>query len=134
MATGKVRLMLMIDKGANKLQPISQPRHVTDDLNTLCPWRGALTQYRVRSAGSNQVKAASVSEGGIVKKSYKYMVTDDLFVTPISLTDSFDLVLKNVKDISALEKRIVEFGADEGLELLRTSLQSKAALSDFFLP
>ncbi|KAK1572268.1 hypothetical protein Q3G72_029911 [Acer saccharum] len=38
-----------------------------------------------------------------------------------------------VKDISALEKRVVGFGVNEALELLRTSLKSKASLSSVFL-
>ncbi|KAK4835508.1 hypothetical protein QYF36_010717 [Acer negundo] len=41
--------------------------------------------------------------------------------------------VKNAKDIGDLEERFVEFGPDEALELLRTSLKSRASLTNVFL-
>ncbi|XP_024956392.1 uncharacterized protein LOC112498860 isoform X2 [Citrus sinensis] len=61
------------------------------------------------------------------------MVSDDLSVTPVSMTSGIELLQHNVKDIGVLEKRVVELGIDEGLELLKNSLKSKTALTNVFL-
>ncbi|CAK7325621.1 unnamed protein product [Dovyalis caffra] len=55
-------------------------------------------------------------QGGYVKGSVRYMVTDDLSVSPI-----------------ALEEKVVEFGISQGLELLKASLWSNGALTAVFL-
>ncbi|KAK2987788.1 hypothetical protein RJ640_030678, partial [Escallonia rubra] len=39
----------------------------------------------------------------------------------------------NVKEVGVLEEKEVEFGMDEGLKLLKASLQSKTVLTDVFL-
>ncbi|KAK3232251.1 hypothetical protein Dsin_004132 [Dipteronia sinensis] len=74
MAAGKVKLTLMIDKRTNKAQMQSQ----------------------VKFVGSNKANAATASEDGIVKKSYTYMVTNDLSVTPISLAASIARIQKGL--------------------------------------
>ncbi|KAK0591971.1 hypothetical protein LWI29_011060 [Acer saccharum] len=74
----------------------------------------------------HDAKDVSGGNGGVVKQLIKYIVTDDLCVKPVSMRS-------NVKDFSALEKRVVEFGTDKALELLRTSLKSKASLTSVFL-
>ncbi|XP_077252484.1 uncharacterized protein LOC143891861 [Tasmannia lanceolata] len=65
-----------------------------------------------------------------------YMVTDDLVVTPITICiiSSFIPLDKfNLKDNGVLEEKVVEVGKEEGLALLKASLQSNTALSDVFL-
>ncbi|GKE57828.1 hypothetical protein Tco_1497013, partial [Tanacetum coccineum] len=53
-------------------------------------------------------------EGGIVKGLVTYMVMDDLTVSPISTISSIALFHKyNIKDVGALEERVVYFGRDE---------------------
>ncbi|KAK3232249.1 hypothetical protein Dsin_004130 [Dipteronia sinensis] len=69
---------------------------MTDDLNTLCPECQAQMQSQVKFVGSNKANAATASEDGIVKKSYTYMVTNDLSVTPISLAASIARIQKGL--------------------------------------
>ncbi|XVF75410.1 hypothetical protein PTKIN_Ptkin13bG0186200 [Pterospermum kingtungense] len=84
----------------------------------------------VKFVGMNSDKAGSTSEGGFVKGLATYMVTDDLTITPMSMISGVTLLNKyNVKDFSALEERMDEFSINEGLEMLRASLQSKEALA-----
>ncbi|KAK1571866.1 hypothetical protein Q3G72_024223 [Acer saccharum] len=78
-------------------------------------------------------RTVSASEGCTVKELVKYMVTDDLSMTPVSMTFVADLLQHHVKDLGALEKRVVDFGTDEAVKLLKSSLMSNAALSDAFL-
>ncbi|KAF2321294.1 hypothetical protein GH714_038528 [Hevea brasiliensis] len=78
--------------------------------------------------------ATSSSEEGFMKGMVAYMVTDDLSVSPVSMISGVALLNKfNVKGFSALKGKMVEFGIDEGLELLNSSLQSKAALTSVSL-
>nr|TKS16856.1 hypothetical protein D5086_0000016870 [Populus alba] len=78
---------------------------------------------------------ASDQAGGYVKGLVTYMVTDDLSVSPMSMVSVVGLLNKiEIKDFSVLEEKVVEFGIDEGLELLKASLLSKDALSAVFLP
>ncbi|KAF2294559.1 hypothetical protein GH714_012589 [Hevea brasiliensis] len=59
---------------------------------------------------------------------------DDLSVSIMSMITGVALLNKfNVKDFGVLEEKVVEFGIDQGVELLKASLQSKAALTSVFL-
>ncbi|KAM4104570.1 hypothetical protein ACJW30_06G168400 [Castanea mollissima] len=78
---------------------------------------------------------SSSSEGGYVKGVVTYMVMDNLEVKPMSTISSITLLNKfDVKEIGALEEKVVELGMDEGVKLLKASLQSKSVLTDVFLP
>jgi len=69
-----------------------------------------------------------------VKGVVTYMVMDDLVVTPMSTISSITMLNKfNVKDVGALEERVVQMGMPQGLKLLKTSLQSKTVLTSVFL-
>ncbi|KAK1419598.1 hypothetical protein QVD17_28803 [Tagetes erecta] len=77
---------------------------------------------------------ADAKGGGFVKGLVTYMVTDDLAVSPMSTISNITLLNKfNIKDLGALEEKIVYIGVDEGLELLKHSLNSKSVLTDAFL-
>uniref|UniRef100_A0A7N2R9R6 DUF674 domain-containing protein n=1 Tax=Quercus lobata TaxID=97700 RepID=A0A7N2R9R6_QUELO len=78
----------------------------------------------------------SSSEGGYVKGLVSYMVMDDLEVKPVSIVSSTITLLNrfNVKEIGALEEKVVDLGMDEGVKLLKASMQSKTVLTDVFLP
>ncbi|MBA0789552.1 hypothetical protein Gotri_024923 [Gossypium trilobum] len=39
----------------------------------------------------------------------------------------------NIKDVGVLEEKTIDIGIDEGVKLLRSSLQSKTVLTDAFL-
>ncbi|PSS32603.1 Mitochondrial distribution and morphology protein [Actinidia chinensis var. chinensis] len=76
----------------------------------------------------------SAGKGGFVQGVVTYMVMDDLVVKPMSGISGITLLNKfNVKDLSALEERVVDFGMDEGLKLLKASLQTKTVLTSIFL-
>ncbi|KAJ7975861.1 DUF674 family protein [Quillaja saponaria] len=74
------------------------------------------------------------SEGGFVKGVLTYMVMDDLTVIPMSTISSITLLNKfNVKEVGALQEKIVHLGMPEGVKLLKASLQCKTALTSVFL-
>nr|XP_023913540.1 uncharacterized protein LOC112025105 [Quercus suber] len=80
-------------------------------------------------------EGSSFSEGGYVKGVVTYMVMDDLVVKPMSTISSITLLNRfNVKDVGALEEKVIHLGIDEGVKLLKASLQSKNVLTDVFLP
>ncbi|KAF8365203.1 hypothetical protein HHK36_032787 [Tetracentron sinense] len=111
--------------------------HVTDNPGTNCPncnrqMSCELTYVDPNSTTTNA--SSSTGEGGYVKGVVTYMVTDDLVVTPMSTISSVTLLNKfNVKDLSSLEEMDVDFGMDEGLKLLRASLQLRTVLTHIFL-
>jgi hypothetical protein len=60
------------------------------------------------------IKASSSSEGGYVKGVITYMVMDDLDVKPMSTISAITLLTKfNVRDVGAVEEKVVDFGMDE---------------------
>ncbi|XP_072995056.1 uncharacterized protein [Typha latifolia] len=80
-------------------------------------------------------KAREEAGGGYVQGMVSYMVMDDLTIVPISISSVIEL-LDNFqdKDASSLYESTVEVGMEEGLELLRVSMQSRTVLTDVFLP
>ncbi|MFS8014017.1 hypothetical protein Hanom_Chr15g01339721 [Helianthus anomalus] len=59
------------------------------------------------------------------------MVMDDLAVSPMPTFST--LLNKFIKDLDALEEKVVHIGMNEGLDLLKHSLNSKTVLTDVFL-
>ncbi|KAF7132394.1 hypothetical protein RHSIM_Rhsim09G0162400 [Rhododendron simsii] len=73
-------------------------------------------------------------EGGYVKGLITYMVMDDLVVMPMSTISGIALLSKfNVTNVQYLEEKVVTFGMDEGLKLLKATLHSKMVLTTVFL-
>ncbi|KAL6627421.1 hypothetical protein ACP70R_031147 [Stipagrostis hirtigluma subsp. patula] len=71
---------------------------------------------------------------GFVRGLVTYTVMDDLAVAPMSNISSIALLNQlGVGDLGALEERTVKIGYQEGLEILKASLQSKTVLTDVFL-
>ncbi|KAK7849088.1 hypothetical protein CFP56_003741 [Quercus suber] len=63
------------------------------------------------------------------------MVMDDLVVKPMSSISCVTLLNRfNVKDVGVLEEKVVDLGIDDGVKLLKASLQSKTVLTDVLLP
>ncbi|KAE8792582.1 hypothetical protein D1007_32884 [Hordeum vulgare] len=91
----------------------------------------------VPSAGSGgQVAQAAAGESGkgFVQGIVTYTVMDDLTVTPMSSISSITLLnTLAVRDLAALQEKTVQLGYDQGLEILKASLQSKTVLTDVFL-
>ena len=82
--------------------------YVTTNVNTRCPQCSRPQDDEVRLSN-----IALESEGGIVKKSIAYTVTDDLSVTPGSMILGIGLLQGNIKDNGALKERVVDIGPDE---------------------
>ncbi|KAH9767832.1 hypothetical protein KPL71_011419 [Citrus sinensis] len=107
--------------------------NMTDVAGIDCPECLCTMDHSLQFVDSNSCKTIKSIEGGIVQNLVTYLVTDDLLVTPMSMITGIDLLQHNVKDVCVLEKRVVEFGTKEGLELLKYSLKSKTALTNVFL-
>ncbi|CAK9176521.1 unnamed protein product [Ilex paraguariensis] len=88
----------------------------------------------VGRAVAKDKKEAASDQGGYVKGVVTYMVADDLVVQPMSTISCITLLNKfNVKEVGALEERVVDLGMTEGSKLLKASLQSKSVLTSVFL-
>ncbi|WJX21675.1 hypothetical protein P8452_11074 [Trifolium repens] len=75
---------------------------------------------------------------GTVVKCVTYMVMDDLVIHPLfSAISMIDLLNSkfNIKDITALQEKVVEFGVNEGIKLIEACMQSnsKMILTSVFL-
>ncbi|KAH7841271.1 hypothetical protein Vadar_027781 [Vaccinium darrowii] len=88
----------------------------------------------VTREGVVQEVESEAGEGGFVKGVVTYMVMDDLVVIPMSTISGITMLNKfNVKDVGALDERVVQMGMAEGLKLLKASLESKKVLTSVFL-
>ena len=63
---------------------------------------------------SDNINASSSSKGGYVEGVITYMVMDHLEVKPMSIISAITLLTKfNVRDLGAVEEKVVDFGMDE---------------------
>ncbi|CAL1397551.1 unnamed protein product [Linum trigynum] len=117
-------------------------RNVADNPQALCPTcRGTMScevpfVIAAPPAAASTDKAVGVNseEGGFVKDVITYMVMDNLEVKPMSTISSITMLNKfNVQEVGALEEKVIELGMDEGLNLLKASLQSQTVLTNVFL-
>ncbi|KAH7537280.1 hypothetical protein FEM48_Zijuj03G0076000 [Ziziphus jujuba var. spinosa] len=84
--------------------------------------------------GRKSSSSCGCGEGGFVKGVVNYMVMDDLEVSPMSTISSIAILNKfDVKEVGALQDKMVSIGMNEGLKLLKAALQSKTVLTDVFL-
>ncbi|KAK4284116.1 hypothetical protein QN277_000989 [Acacia crassicarpa] len=106
---------------------------VTYAINTRCPSCGNGMAHPARFVGSNK-NTTLVEEGGFVKGVVTYIVMDDLEVCPMSTISAITMMSKfHVKDITSLQEKVVELGMEEGIKLLKASLQCKNVLTSVFL-
>ncbi|QCE06870.1 hypothetical protein DEO72_LG9g1884 [Vigna unguiculata] len=76
----------------------------------------------------------SADKSGFVREVVTYMVMDDLVIQPMSSISSITLLNKfNIKEVGALQVKVVELDMNKGVDLLKASLQSKTVLTDIFL-
>ncbi|KAI8539934.1 hypothetical protein RHMOL_Rhmol09G0221400 [Rhododendron molle] len=111
----------------------SSHTYIADNANAVCPRCKVQMnrEYQYVAAGN---EVAAVGDGGFVKGMVTYMVMDDLVVTPMSTISSITMLNKfNVKDVGALEERVVDLGMPEGLKLWKASLYTKKVLTSVFL-
>ncbi|KAI5004933.1 hypothetical protein ZWY2020_032176 [Hordeum vulgare] len=113
--------------------------NVTKEKGTPCPHcgdnMGTEVKLLVPAAGSVGGPGSAAARTGFVQGIVTYTVMDDLKVSPMSSISGITLLNKcGVTDIGSLEEKAVQLGYDEGLEILKASLQSKTVLTDVFLP
>ncbi|CAN1269359.1 hypothetical protein LINPERPRIM_LOCUS13555 [Linum perenne] len=106
--------------------------NVADDQNAVCPQCANRMTAVVPYVAPPAVKKSD-KKCGFVKGVVTYMVMDDLEVKPMSTISSLTLLSKfNIQQVGALEERVIELGMDEGLNLLKASLQCKTVLTSVF--
>ncbi|XXG89323.1 hypothetical protein AAC387_Pa12g1352 [Persea americana] len=89
-------------------------------------WKMPTVSKNVAGKGKN---------GVFVKGKMRYMVTDDLQVSPVCMAATLELLKRlGIRDATVLEERNVNLGSEEVLHLLKHSLLSKTPLTDVFLP
>ncbi|XP_058182417.1 uncharacterized protein LOC131300536 isoform X1 [Rhododendron vialii] len=109
-------------------------RYIADDPRAICPSCKLTISIEVPFVAPQVANDGLSSQGGYVKGVVTYMVMDDLVVTPMSTISGIAMLSKcNVTNVGALEEKVVSFGMDEGLKLLKASLQSKTVLTSIFL-
>ena len=90
--------------------------YVANDNRAICPSCNNVMNHELNFVHSPSATNAgsSSSEGGYVKGVVTYMVMDDLVVKPMSTISSITLLNRfNVKDVGALEEKVVHLGIDE---------------------
>ncbi|KAL6499773.1 hypothetical protein OROGR_027683 [Orobanche gracilis] len=108
--------------------------YVSDSPNAACPHCRNKMTSNITYVAPPAVQPLPRSGGGFVKELVNYMVMDDLVVTPLSMISSIVLLNKlNVKDLSTLEEKVVNFGMDEAVKLLSASMHSNKVLTDVFI-
>ncbi|KAI9156859.1 hypothetical protein LWI28_013265 [Acer negundo] len=124
---------------AVKFYLCSNSNHVSDVLNTMCPCGYRITRALTfvnsdGAANSSTTAGTTTVEGGFVRGVVTYMVMDNLEVKPMSTISSITLLNEfGVKDVGSLKEKIVVLGIDEGLKLLKASLECKNVLTSVFL-
>ncbi|KAL2323894.1 hypothetical protein Fmac_022952 [Flemingia macrophylla] len=111
--------------------------YVTCNSRTICPiqYCGNRMTSEMKYVDDNEVAEDVLpNKNGFVKEVVTYMIMDDLVITPMSTISSITLLNKfNVKEVGALEEKVVELGMKEGVNLLKASLQSKMVLTNVFI-
>ncbi|PWA57886.1 hypothetical protein CTI12_AA401260 [Artemisia annua] len=107
---------------------------VSDDPTPLCPQCKVTMKTKMEYVASYGAVNKTVEGGGFVKGVVTYMVMDDLVVKPMSTISSITMLNKfNVKEVGALDEKVVSLEMKEGLMLLKASLQCKNVLTSVFL-
>ncbi|WJX21665.1 hypothetical protein P8452_11066 [Trifolium repens] len=62
------------------------------------------------------------------------MVMDDLLIQPMPPLSALTILNRsNIKEFGTFQEMVVDLGMDEGIKLLKASLQSKMVLTSVFL-
>ncbi|CAL4958233.1 unnamed protein product [Urochloa decumbens] len=115
--------------------------YITDVNGKACPagcgYTTTVAVQFVSSAGSGSHAGQQAAQGdakGFVQGIVTYTVLDNLTVTPMSTISGITLLNTfAVKEIGDLQEKTVQLGYNEGLAILKASLQSKTVLTDVFL-
>ncbi|PQQ04809.1 uncharacterized protein Pyn_35153 [Prunus yedoensis var. nudiflora] len=126
-----------VDPNAKKLYMCQycSNHNISDVYGTCCPnCNNSMYAEVTFVSPTAPTTVARPSEGGYVKAVVTYMVMDDLEVKPMSTISSIAMLNKfNVKEVGALEEKVVNLGMEEGLKLLKASLETSAVLTKVFL-
>jgi hypothetical protein len=90
--------------------------YVANDRRAICPHceSSMTSELKYVEYPPRDIKASSSIEGGYVKGVITYMVMDDLDVKPMSIISAITLLTKfNVRDVGAVEEKVVDLGMDE---------------------
>ncbi|KAJ0092427.1 hypothetical protein Patl1_27085 [Pistacia atlantica] len=112
--------------------------NVAEIRNVVCPQcqQKMTTEVPYVNASSNPAGKSTIvaAERGFVKAVVTYMVMDNLELKPMSTISSITMLNRfHVKDVRSLEEKVVDFGVEEGLKLLKASLECKNVLTSIFL-
>ncbi|KAF5461662.1 hypothetical protein F2P56_017740 [Juglans regia] len=96
--------------------------------SSLVPMRHEVSLSELTSANK------AISNFNLLKEWVRFIVMDDLWMMLMS-ADAFITLLHeyDIKDLRALEKRVVDLDMHGSVKLLKAALQSKTALTDVFL-
>ncbi|MED6207863.1 hypothetical protein PIB30_039499 [Stylosanthes scabra] len=111
---------------------------VTDVNNSSCGnYCGGRMTREVRFIKGHAITSAHSENynNGFVKEGITYMIMDDLVIQPAMSTISSITMLKqfNVKDVGVLKEAVFQLGINEGLKLLKASMESETVLTSVFL-
>ncbi|KAK8510273.1 hypothetical protein V6N13_103865 [Hibiscus sabdariffa] len=137
-SVSKVSLKLLVDTKRNKVLLAEAGKDFVDFLFNLLssPPGIAISLLNTNStAGSlGNLCGMPIVSPDVGKGVATYMVMDDFSVEPLSALSSFTMLNKfSIKRVGALQERVVHLGMNEGLKLLKVSLQSKSVLTSVFL-
>ncbi|KAL4289342.1 hypothetical protein S245_068139 [Arachis hypogaea] len=92
------------------------------------------TQVNYIKGEAPATAASNDSNNGFVKEVITYMIMDDLLIQPMSTISGLTMLNQfNVKDVGVLKETVVQLGMEEGLKLLKASIESQMALTTVFL-
>ncbi|KAL6128289.1 hypothetical protein ACLB2K_071644 [Fragaria x ananassa] len=135
--SGDASLLLTNEELANKKVYMcgSYHRYMADDPKAICPQCSHYISTEVPYVAPKATSAGSSRGGhGYVKDVVTYMVMDNLEVKPMSTISCITMLNKfNVREVGSLEEKVVHLGMDEGLKLLKASLESDSVLTSVFL-
>ncbi|KAL7111572.1 hypothetical protein ACP275_05G097400 [Erythranthe tilingii] len=105
-----------------------------DDPTALCPSCRRFINMAMHYVYPRGGKKQSCEEGGFVRGVVTYMVMDDLVVKPMSTISTLTLLSKfNVKEVGALQEKVVHLGMSQAVKLLKASLETDKVLTSVFL-
>lgn len=92
----------------------NQCAYVTCDISTRCSGCNQTMNHQIHYIGEKAVEENISTANGFVKDVVTFMVMDDLVVQPMSTISSITLLNKfNIKEVGALQEKVVEMGMDE---------------------
>ncbi|KAL6847953.1 hypothetical protein ACP4OV_022081 [Aristida adscensionis] len=111
--------------------------YVSTERGRPCPIKscaGKMTTPLKLLADEPAAAAAPPSGVGFVQGIVTYTVMDDLKVAPMSTISGITLLSTfGITDIGTLQEKTVHLGYEEGLKILKASLQSTTVLTDVFI-